>query len=225
MQRKSQKALTSEQSVLMSSSEGELSAQRTLGPWSVLRNRNYALLFWGQLISSGGTQMQVVAVAWQVFVLTNSPVALGLIGLMQAIPRLLFSLLGGVLADVFDRRKMLMAVNLSMMCFSTVLAICTNFGVINLGLIYVVILLSSVVSSFEFPTRQALVPALVPRSQMANALALNSVMMQLTFIIGPTAGGLVLGWLGIANTYWFDVISYVVVLASLLVMVVPAIPV
>src|SRR5262249_43423484 len=109
--------------------------------------------------------------------------------------------------------------------FSTVLALCTNLKIINVGLIYVIILLSSVVSSFEFPTRQALVPTLVSRSQMANALALNSVMMQLTFIIGPTAGGLVLGWLGIANTYWFDVISYLVVLASLFVMVVPNVPV
>lgn len=221
MQTEPQKSLSSEQSVLLRPPDDELLDKRTLGPWSVLRNRNYALLFWGQLISNAGTQMQVVAVAWQVFVLTKSPVALGLIGLMQAIPRLIFSMVGGVLADVLDRRKMLMAVNLSMMIFSTILALCTYLKVINLVLIYGIILLSSVVSSFEFPTRQALIPMLVPRSQMANALALNSVMMQLTFIIGPTAGGLVLGWVGIANTYWFDVISYLVVLASLLLMVVP----
>ncbi len=198
--------------------------KRALGPWSVLRNRDYLLLFWGQLISSGGTQMQVVAVAWQVYLLTHSAVALGVIGLMQAIPRLLFSLVGGVLADVLDRRKMLMVVNLIMMCFSTILAICTILHVINLAIIYIVILLSATVSSFDFPTRQAIVPTLVPREQMADALSLNSAMMQLTFIVGPTAGGFAIAWLGLANTYWFDVISYLVVVGSLFLMVVPRVP-
>src|SRR4249920_2761337 len=88
-------------------SEVALPAKHRLGPWRVLRNRDYSLLFWGQLVSSAGTQMQVVAVAWQVYLLTHSAVALGLIGLVQAIPRLIFSLVGGVFADVFDRRKML----------------------------------------------------------------------------------------------------------------------
>src|SRR5260370_36445072 len=70
------------------------SAEGPYGPWSVLRNRNYALLFWGQLISAAGTQMQVVAVAWQVYLLTHSALGLGIIGLVQAIPRLGFSLVG-----------------------------------------------------------------------------------------------------------------------------------
>src|SRR5260221_6578971 len=79
--------------------------------WQVLGHRDYALLFWGQLISAAGTQMQVVAVAWQVLLLTNSPVALGVIGLAQGIPRLVFSLIGGVFADALDRRKLLIVVN------------------------------------------------------------------------------------------------------------------
>jgi MFS family permease len=199
--------------------------RRTLGPWRALRHRNYSLLFWGQLISSTGTQMQVVAVAWQVYLLTHSALALGLIELFQAIPRLLFSLVGGVLADVFDRRKMLMVVNLSLMLFSTILAICTSAKIITIGMIDVIVLLSAAVSSFEFPTRQAIVPTLVPRAQMADALSLSSVMMQFTSILGPTAGGFVLAWLGIANTYWFDVISYLVVIGSLFLMSVPPVPV
>lgn len=198
--------------------------RRPSGPWRVLRDRDYSLLFWGQLISSGGTQMQVVAVAWQVYLLTHSPLALGAIGLMQAIPRLLFSLVGGVLADVLDRRKMLMIVNLTMMSFSTVLALCTQVQRINIGIIYVVILFSATVASFEFPTRQAIIPTLVPREQMADALSLSSVMMQLTFIVGPTAGGFAIAWLGVANTYWFDVLSYLVVVGSLFLMRVPRVP-
>src|ERR1700738_2496385 len=127
-----------------------ITEKKSSGTWSVLRNRNYALLFWGQLISAAGTQMQVVAVAWQVYLLTHSVVALGLIGLMQAIPRLIFSLVGGVLADVLDRRKMLIVVNLTMMFFSLILALGTHFQFINIGIIYVVILAGAVASSFEF---------------------------------------------------------------------------
>src|SRR5215472_11753581 len=159
-------------------------AKRHNGPWSVLRNRNYALLFWGQLISSAGTQMQVVAVAWQVYLLTHSAVALGLIGLIQAIPRLIFSLVGGVLADVFDRRKMLLVIEVLLAVTSAVLAICTILHIINLVIIYIVVLIAASVSAFEFPTRQAIVPGLVPREQMADAMSLNMAMMQLTFIIG-----------------------------------------
>lgn len=200
-------------------------SRRSVGSWRVLRDRNYSLLFWGQLISAAGTQMQVVALAWQVYLVTHSAVALGLIGLMQAIPRLLFSLVGGVLADVLDRRKMLMVVNLAMMTFSALLALCTDLQIVNIAIIYVLILLSAAASSFEFPTRLAIIPNLVPREQMADAISLNSVMMQLTSIIGPTAGGFAIAWLGVANTYWFDVISYLVVIGSLFFMSVPPIPV
>ncbi|HVB74251.1 MAG TPA: MFS transporter [Ktedonobacteraceae bacterium] len=200
-------------------------AKRTLGPWQVLRNRNYALLFWGQLISAAGTQMQVVAVAWQVLLLTHSPIALGLIGLVQAIPRLIFSLVGGVFADTFDRRKLLLIIEVTLAATSTVLALCTIFHIINLPIIYGVVLISASVSAFEFPTRLAIVPSLVKREEMLNALSLSSVMMQFASIVGPTAGGFAIAWLGVANTYWFDVVSYFVVIGSLLIMSVPRVPI
>src|SRR6202162_2129116 len=199
-------------------------ARGKLGPWRVLRNRNYSLLFWGQLISSAGTQMQVVAVAWQVLLLTHNPIALGLIGLVQAIPRLIFSLVGGVFADVFDRRKMLIVIEIVLALTSAVLALCTAFHVINMVIIYIVVLIAARVSSFEFLTRQQMIPTLVRRDEMSAALSLSMVMMQLTFIIGPTAGGFAIAWIGVANTSWFDVISYFVVIGSLLLMVVPRIP-
>src|SRR6266566_3420651 len=165
------------------------SPKHILGPWSVLRNRDYALLFWGQLISAAGTQMQIVAVSWQVYLLTHSAVALGLIGLVQAIPRLIFSLVGGILADAFDRRKLLFIIELLLASTSAVLALCTVFHVINIVIIYIVVLIAGSVSAFEFPTRQAIVPSLVRREEMIDALSLNTVMMQLTLIIGPTADG------------------------------------
>lgn len=212
------------QSVTSTSTVVAIPAKRSLGPWRVLRNRNYALLFWGQLISSAGTQMQVVAVSWQVYLLTHSAVALGLIGLVQAIPRLIFSLVGGIFADAFDRRKLLFLIEILLASTSAVLALCTVFHVINIVIIYIVVLIAGSVSAFEFPTRQAIVPSLVRREEMIDALSLNTVMMQLTLIIGPTAGGFAIAWIGVANTYWFDVISYFVVIGSLLLMVVPRIP-
>ena len=202
-----------------------ITEKKSSGTWSVLRNRNYALLFWGQLISAAGTQMQVVAVSWQVYLLTHSAIALGLIGLFQAIPRIIFSLVGGVFADVFDRRKMLLIIEITLAVTSVILALCTIFHIINMVIIYTVILIAASVSAFEFPTRQAIIPTLVPREQMTSALSLSTVMMQLTFIIGPTLGGFVIAWLGVANTYWIDVISYFVVIGSLLLMVIPRVPV
>src|SRR6266849_8551790 len=140
--------------------------KRSLGPWKVLRNRNYALLFWGQLISFAGTQMQVVAVAWQVYLLTHSAVALGVLGLVQAIPRLIFSLVGGVFADVFDRRKLLLVIELALAATSAVLALCTIFHVINLAIIYIVVLSAATGAAFEWPTRQAIIPGLVRREEL-----------------------------------------------------------
>ena len=207
------------------SSQAPVPAKEPVGSWAVLRNRNYALLFWGQLISSAGTQMQVVAVAWQVYLLTHSAIALGLIGLVQAIPRLLFSLVGGVFAYVFDRRKMLLLIEITLAATSAVLALCTIFHVINMYIIYAVVLVAASVSAFEFPTRQSVIPTLVPREQMPDAMSLSMAMMQLTFIIGPTLGGFVIAWWGVANTYWIDVISYFVVIVSLLLMTIPRVPI
>lgn len=201
---------------------GLVSARRG-SAWQVLRNRDYSLLFSGQLVSAAGTQIQVVAVAWQVYLLTNSAVALGVIGLVQAIPRLIFSLVGGVVADAYDRRRLLLIINTIMAGLSAILAITTRAGVINIGIIYAIVLLAAVASSFEFPTRQAIIPTLVPREQMADALSVSMVLMQLTFVVGSAAGGFVIAWVGLANTYWIDVISYFVVIGSLFLMNVPSV--
>ncbi len=191
--------------------------------WSVLRTRNYALSFWGQLISSTGTQLQIVAVVWQVYLLTHSAVALGLIGLTQAIPRLAFSLVGGLFADTLDRRKLLLVIEGVLAALSAVLAICTLLHIINIFIIYTVVLIAASVSAFEFPARQAIIPGLVARGQMTVAISMNMMMLQVTSIIGPIVGGFMLASLGIANTYWLDVISYAVVIGSLLLMTVPRI--
>src|SRR5436305_14087774 len=226
MKTEPQKEILSSQPVQPETSASNVPAptKKAVGSWAVLRNRNYALLFWGQLISAAGTQMQIVAVAWQVYLLTHSAIALGMIGLLQAVPRILLSLAAGVFADVFDRRKLLLVIEITLAIMSAILALCTIFHVINIYIIYIVVFISACVSSFEFTARQAIVPTLVPRALMASAVSLSMVMMQLTFAIGAALGGYLVGWLGIVNTYWVDVISYFVVIASLLLMVVPRVP-
>lgn len=169
-----------------------LSWMRRMPGWNVLGYRNYALLFWGQLISSTGSQMQMVAVAWQVFVLTHSALALGLIGLFQAVPRIMFSPFGGVFADAFDRRKLLLVIQIVLALLSAVLALCTLFHIVNMLLISAIVLVAAGVSAFDFPTRQAILPNLVPREHLTGALPLYMSMIQLTGIVGPTVGGFVI---------------------------------
>ena len=214
----------SHSSPLVASKKDRSVIWHSLGAFRVLGNRDYALLFCGQFISATGTQMQMVAVAWQVYLLTHSVLALGLIGLMQALPRMLFSLVGGVLADALDRRKVLLIVNAVMMLFSAIFAFCTTFQVVNLVIISVLIFLSAVASSFEFPARLAVIPYLVSREQMTDAISLDSTMVYLFAITGPTAGGLALAWFGVASTYWVTAVSYLMVLAALFVLRVPPIP-
>jgi MFS family permease len=145
--------------------------------------------------------------------------------LAQGIPRLLFSLVGGVFADVLDRRRLLLVVNVLLACTSAALALCTSVHVIDLAIIFGMVLVASSVSAFEFPTRQAVIPSLIPRERMADAFALNSAAFGLTVIVGAAAGGVVLARVGVANTYWVDVVSYVVVLGALALMTVPRSPV
>lgn len=226
MKIKSHKDLSSDATspAISVSAEDRSRATKVPSQWSVLRNRNFALFFWGELLSSTGTQMQVVAVSWQVYQLTHSVVILGIIGLLQAIPRLIFSLLGGVLADSFDRRKLLLIVEVILAVTSMILALSTAVHVINIAIFCAVVLISATVSAFEFPTRQSMIPSLVPPEQMANAVSLNTIMMQVTMITGSTLGGLAIAQIGVVNTYWIDVFSYFIVIGSLLFMVVPRIP-
>jgi MFS family permease len=205
------------------STAATLPARRSrAGSWHVMRNRDYALLFWGQMISSAGTQMRAVALLWQIYLVSHSNVAVGTLGLVQAIPRLALSLLGGVFADALDRKRMLLVINVSLAATSAVLALTTILNIINLPIIYAIALASSALSAFEFPTRQAIVPTLVKREELSDALSLNAVSMQLTSIVATAIGGFVIAWIGLASTYWFDALSYLFVVAALLAMVVPA---
>jgi MFS family permease len=125
------------------------------------------------------------------------------------------SLVAGVVADAFDRRKLLIVVQSVLASGSLVLAVSTANGWASIPLIFVTTFLTGAASAFDFPTRQALVSSLVPRDDLPKALALNAVLFNVAGIAGPVAGGFAIGALGVAGTYGLDVASFMVVIAAL----------
>ena len=188
------------------------------GPWQALSYSDYRLLWSGQLISTAGSQMRIVAVAWQVYLLSGSALQLGLLGLLQAIPTMVFSLMSGVIADAFDRRKLLLFTQVSLALCSTALALLTIFNLITVPLIYLIAFVSAAVAAFDFPTRQALIAKIVPGEQLTNAYSLNSLTFSLATVIGPTLGGFTIAWVGVAGAYWCDVASFLCVIVAIALM-------
>lgn len=184
----------------------------------MLRHYDYRLLWSGQLVSLAGTQIQTVALAWQVYILTNSPLQLGFLGFLRAVPVIVLSLLGGVFADSVDRRRLLVLTQSIMLLLSALLAVATALGMATIPFIYLMTLLSGAASAFDNPARQALIPGLVPRDELAAALTLNITARQVATILGPTVGGLIVGGAGIAPAYVVDAVSYGAVIAALVLM-------
>jgi MFS family permease len=193
-------------------------------PFAALRHRDFRLLWSGQVVSIAGSQMQVVALHVQVYQLArqiagaNPALYLGLIGLMQLLPLLILGLGAGVLADRFDRRSVMLITQTMMMGFSILLAALTWLGAISLPVLYLIVALTFATRTFDTPSRQALVPALVPRETLPNALSLNMIAWQFGHIVGPALGGLLVARTSIALIYAIDALSFGAVLLSLLLM-------
>lgn len=183
-----------------------------------LAHRDFTLLWVGQFISTLGTQIQTVALGWLVYTLTGSAALLGGIGLARAIPTILLSLFGGTLADQMDRRKLLLISQTTLAMFSAVLAIIIQLGKIDVTALYGFAIVTAAASAVDTPTRQAFIPVLVPREKLANALTLNVVSYDVAAVVGPAAGGLVIGGLGTEMAYWIDVASFFAVVAALIMM-------
>jgi MFS family permease len=139
-----------------------------------------------------GSQMQVVALNWHVYLLTHSPLALGLVGLTRVLPIIVFSLWGGIVADRFDRRRVMACSQSALTLFSAALALLTLRGHASLAALYALNALSGAASAFDAPARQALVPRLVPASDLPSGLALNLVVLHASMIGGPGVAGLLL---------------------------------
>ncbi len=188
-------------------------------PFAALKHRDFRLLWLGQGISQAGTTMQVVAVNWHISVLTNyNPLALGLVGLSRVAPIIFFSLVGGAVADAHDRRKVMLVTQSAMAIFAAILGFLTDRGLQVVWPIYLLNALAASAAAFDNPARQALIPSLVSREHLTNALSLNSIMFDVATIVGPMIAGLLIGVRDVAIVYWLNAISFLAVIAALLIM-------
>ena len=162
--------------------------------------------------------MQVWALLWHIRNLTDQPIALGGVGLARIIPVLLFSLLGGVIADVANRRKVILITQSVMAISALALALLTFFEQIALWQIYALTAIQAMAVAFDNPARQALVPNLVPARDLPNAFSMNSVAFQTGSIIGPALSGLIIAYFGQGYVYLFNAISFLAVLFALVLM-------
>src|SRR5215471_15906347 len=150
----------------------------------VLRHRDFRLLWVGQLVSVTGSQMQMVAINWHVYILTKSPLALGMVGLVRVLPIIFCSLMGGVAADVFDRKRLMIVTQSVMLASAGILAFISARGLTTVWPIYLLTAVASAAVAFDGPARQALLPSLVPREEFPNAVSLGLVVFHIAMIIG-----------------------------------------
>ena len=180
-----------------------------------LRHRDFRLFWIGQLISQIGTWMQSVAQAWLVLELTHSPLQLGIVSALQFTPVLLFSPVGGVLSDRFAKRKVLLVSQTAMQLQAFVLAALVWSGRIQYWHVAVLAAIYGLGRAIDIPARQSYVTDLVGRSDLANAVALNSVIMNGARIVGPAVAGLLIAAFGVALAFFLNGVSFVAVLVAL----------
>ncbi|MBA3871750.1 MAG: MFS transporter [Anaerolineae bacterium] len=183
--------------------------------WSVLRHPGFRWFFIAQIFSITGSAMQLAAVNWDVWRITHNELALGVVGLVRVVPIIILSLLGGVVADAIDRRKLQLATQSLMLVFAALLAIVTISGSESLALIYVLTAAMSGMSAFDQPARNAMVTNLVAPHEISNAARLNVVMYTVTAVFGPVIAGLIIGTFGSGAAYLFNALSFIPVVIVL----------
>jgi len=180
-----------------------------------LKHKKFFYLWLGQLISVTGTQMQLWALFWHVSRLDENPIALGGIGLARIIPVIVFSLIGGALADSRDRRKVMFVTQSAAALLALALGLLTQLGYVTIWHIYVITALQAVAVAFDGPSRQALIPNLLPKKDLPNAFSMTFTSFQVGSVLGPALSGFAIAWAGQEAVYYFNAISFVAVLFAL----------
>ncbi len=181
-----------------------------------LHNRDFRLFWCGQVVSNTGTWAQTIAQAWLVLRLTDSPLALGTVTMLQALPVLLLGLFGGVIADRFPKRRLLLITQVGMLTQALLLAILTLTELVQLWHVYVLALSLGVMNALDNPTRQTLVAELVSTNDLPNAIALNSLSFNTSRLLGPALGGVTIAVIGVAGCFFLNAFSFLGVVVSLL---------
>ena len=183
--------------------------------WGALRESPpFRRLWFGQAVSLVGRQFTTVAVPYQVYVLTHSPLAVGAVGLAQAIPLIGMSLWAGVIADRVDRRKILLVTQVALAATSALLALGALLGRPPLFGIYLVVAMAATFAAVDAPVRTAIIPNLVRRERLTGALSMNMAVFEVGLIAGPALGGLVIARLGLAAAYGIDVATFAAALVA-----------
>ena len=184
-------------------------------------SREFRLLWLGQFISQSGSALRLVAIPYQIYLLTGSSLAVGLLGLFSAVPLITLSLWGGVIADRVDRRRMLLVTNTCLALTSVALALSTQLGVASVPVLYLLTAVGSGFSALDQPARSALAPSLVERRLIPAAMALNQSQFQVSQVVGPALAGVLIARFGLAPAYWIDVATFLIATGLLLLMRAP----
>lgn len=190
-------------------------ARGLLRAFLALRHRNYRLFWFGQMISLIGTWMQTTGQAWLVLELTHSPWQLGLVGALQFLPVLLFAVFGGVFADRWPKRRVLLTTQSAAMLQAFILWLLIVTGAIQIWHLYLLALMLGLTNSLDMPTRQAFVVEMVGREDLPNAVALNSSLFNLARIVGPGLGGIIIAISGVTMLFLLNSLSFIAVLVGL----------
>ncbi len=183
--------------------------------YTALHHRNFRLFWFGQMISLVGTWMQNVAQGWLVYQLTGSALALGMVGVATSLPVLGLALYGGVIADRFNRRNILMVTQTAAMIQALVMAGLIWGGHIQVWHVYLLSFTLGIINAIDTPTRQAFVVDLVAKQDLPNAVALNSTVFNLARVVGPAVAAILIASVGIAAAYFINGLTFVAVLIGL----------
>jgi MFS family permease len=187
-------------------------------PLRALRHRNFQLFISGQIISVIGSWMQSIAESWLVYRLTGSAFLLGATGFASQIPVFLVAPIGGIVADRFNRQRIVIGTQLSSMILALVLALLTLTGVIRVWHIFVLASLLGVVNAFDIPARQSFLVDMVGKEDMMNSIALNSTMFNGARVIGPAIAGILVARIGEGWCFLVNGLSYIAVIVGLMMM-------
>jgi MFS family permease len=186
-----------------------------------LRHRNYRLFFWGQLVSLIGTWMQQTAMSWFVYQITNSKLLLGVVAAMGSAPMMFSSVWGGSLADRYPKRSILIATQTAQMICAFFLAAGVWAGFATPLFIIVVAAFNGLAMGFDMPARQAFTVEMASREDLLNAISLNSSIVNGARVVGPSLAGLLIGIVGVAMCFFLNGLTFVAVIAGLLMMRLP----
>ena len=201
--------------VVAQDKQAHTQARGLLRTFSALRHRNYRLFFFGQMVSQIGTWMQTTAQAWLILELTHSAWLLGLVGVLQYAPVMMFSLVGGVLADRVPKRTLLLVSQSVALFQATIMWLLVVTGMVQIWHILVLVALLGVSNALDSPTRQSFVGEMVGREDLPNAIALNSSLVNMARVVGPGIGGVLIAWRGVAPLFLLNAISFLAVIIGL----------